>query len=59
MHLLRTLLEPSLVGPTKIQHGSHGAHADVSELWRLGNGTENALRVRCAAFVVVGHPSCR
>eukprot|EP00965_Chrysotila_dentata_P248625 6208441-Pleurochrysis_carterae.AAC.1 len=44
MHLLRTLLEPSLVVPTKIQHGSHGANADICEFWRLGDGTENALK---------------
>eukprot|EP00965_Chrysotila_dentata_P226897 6195695-Pleurochrysis_carterae.AAC.2 len=44
MHLLRTLLEPSFVLPTKIQHGSHGDHADMSEFGRLGNGTENALK---------------
>ena len=44
MHLLRTLLEPSLVVPTKIQHGSHGAHADIGEFRRFGNGTENALK---------------
>eukprot|EP00965_Chrysotila_dentata_P071586 2365068-Pleurochrysis_carterae.AAC.1 len=59
MHMLRTLLEPSLVVPTNIQHGSYGAHADIGEFRRFGNGTENALKCDAQLFVVVGHPSYR